>query len=344
MTDALWGYDAAGFPLPSLVANSTSVLELADPAIFELCWFFQAILNANLLPRFSDEAKFCGVTHANLDNWVDGYAVGQVIAFPLNQLLLKTTDFKFPLLSVYPEKDEYHSISSMKTGKKRDIVVVWVLPPLTPFQYNRLYPFFGVASNTFEVYGQQGLDPKVNPTRSVWNIAGISFGCLVDCQYKPYMGLDKGGSSAVFPAIQMRLSFFERNQVVNQNYPILENIFIEGDLYDGYSISNPILNFADGYATTTMTMTSASPAVGSIQGGTWITIKGTGFSPTLTQQASQITVCGAVVNHFAILAPTVLRVITSPSIDGAIGIGDIVITDNQDNVVTLHNSFTYTSP
>ena len=249
MTDALWGYDSAEFPLPSLTSNPTPILQLADPAIFQLCDFFTKILNANLMPRFGNEAMACGVTHNNLDNWIDGYAVAQTVAFPLSPSILKTTDFKFPLLSVYPERDEYHSISLMKTGKRRDLVVSWILPPLTPFQYNRLYPFLGMASDTMEVYGQQGLDPKVNPNQSVWNIANISFGSLIGCDYKPYLGLDKESKNATFPSIQMRLSFFERNQYIAANYPhSLDAANIELDLIDDGYAPDAIKNFIDGYA------------------------------------------------------------------------------------------------
>ena len=344
MVDALWGFDAADFPLPSLLSNPTPLVQLADPVIYQLGNFFANVLNANLLPRFSDEAHKCGLTHANMDNWVDGYAVNDIIPYPINPALLKVTAFAFPLLSIYPEKESYHSVSLMKTGKMRDLVISWVLPPMTPRQYNHMYPFLGVASSAMEIYGQQGVDPKVNPNRSVWNIAGLSFGSLNTCDYKPYMGLDAAGKNAYFPSIQMRLSFVERSQIVNQGYPAFESAYVELDLYDGYNISNPIDNFIDGYVAPTMTMTSASPATGTVQGGTWITVTGTGFVSNLIGYPWQITVCGAQASSFAILNKTQLRIITSPSIGGAIGIGSIVITDTQSNTVSLHNSFTYTSP
>jgi hypothetical protein len=341
--DSLFQFNAGyTLPAPSLTVNPTAIVQLIDPTIYQLSNFFAQLLNTNLMPRFAQEAQECGLTHENLDNFVDNVAVAQKTAFPLHRLTLQGNDFKFPMLNVMIEQEQPHQITLTNVGIKRDICVSWVLPPLTIRQYNRLYYFLSEVSKIWTGYGQQGFDPKVMPNGpSVWQTAGLSYGSLNNVKFGHFQGLNKDGKLSVdFPSIQYRLSFVERNQLpVAQNYQSFSHVTYQQSIYDGYNIANPINNFVDGYVYPNITLTSCSPNTGTIKGYTLVQINGTGFTAGKIQSLSQITVCGAQVASFLIQSETVIIIVTNPGI--TTGIGDIVLTDLDSNKYVLSNAFTY---
>ena len=347
--DSLFQFNAGyTLPAPSLTADPTPIVQLIDPTIYYLTTFFAQLLNTNLMPRFQNEATECGLTHANIDNWVDGVGVAQKTAFPLHKLTLQGNDFKFPMLNVVIENEEPHQLTLTNVSVKRDICISWVLPPLTVRQYNRLYYFLSLVSKIFTGYGQQGYDPKVNPEGpSIWTTAGISFGTLNSVKFGHFKGLDREGKMPVdFPSIQYRLSFWERNQSpVPQNFIDFTNVaMLVENLYDGYNISNPILNFVDGYINPNITLTSCTPNGGTVQGYTMLQINGTGFTPGKIQIPSQLTICGAPAAQVIVQSETVLMALTNPAVGGTAITGDIVLTDLQGNQYILSNGFTYTTP
>jgi IPT/TIG domain len=345
MTDGYFGFDSVVYPLPSLTDNPTPILPLGDPVYYQVCAFFSQLLNTNLMPRFANEAMACGMTHATFQNWVDNIVVAQTVAFPLTPDLLKTTDFKFPLLAVHTERTFLRQWTLTDVVTQRDLVVSWILPPLSVGQYNRLYEFFGMAEKTWVAYGPQGYDPKVDPEGpSVWQISNLSFGALREVAYLPYLGMDmKVGKDANFPSIQLKMSLVERNQrPIPQNFePFTGIVTLQENLVDGYNPANPIDNFVDGYIYPNITLVSCLPASGSVQGNTQLVLQGTGFEP---QKISLVTVCGAPAIGINVLSQTLMMVTTTPSVGGLPGTGNVVVYDQSNNAYTLVNGFTYTTP
>lgn len=339
--DGYFSWSSKVLPAPSLTADTTATVKLVDPLLYNLSTFFAQLLNTNLQPRFSNETNHCSLTHSNLDNWVDGYAVAQITDFPLNSLSLKENDFKFPMLNVCVESEEPHQLTLTNVSVKRDFCVNWILPPLTTRQYNRIYHFLGEASKIWIGYGQQGYDPKIN-LNSVWKDCEVSFGSLNSIDYQHFSGFDKAGKEANFPAMQFRLSFWERNRnPVPQNFETFTGIsLLEEDLYDGYNIANPIEHFIDGYINPDIILTQCTPNSGSIQGNTLLVVQGSGFLSQKFLLPSQLTICGTIAKQVVVKSPTVLMVITNPGIQT--GTGNIVFTDLQGNQYTLANGYTYT--
>lgn len=346
MTDGYYSFNSQTYPVPSTSVDATPILQLADPVIYKLASLITQLLNKDLLPRFQEEAIACGLTHANIDNWVDGVAVAQTVVFPFtsNPTLLKTTDFKFPLLSIYPESEEFHMLTLTTLATKREIVVTWILPPLTPGQYNKMYPFFSVATKTILAYASQGYDPKIG-TSSFWKQAGLSFGEIYDVIYEPLEGLHKTPNTkdmvqAMFPCIELRMATFERNKApVPQNYPTnLSKIELQINLVDGYNPASPVVDFADGYIVPDISITSVSPNTGTIHGNTLVYVHGTGFAAEKIKNASQLTFCDSPAKQVTVLTPSLMLALTNPN---AAGIGDVVFTDLQSNTYKLTNGFTY---
>ena len=351
MTDSIFSFDNGNvttYPLPSLTSNPTPILQLADPVMLAIAQAFTQFLNTNLLPRFADEAKACGLTHANLDNWVDGYGVAQTIVFPLDENLLRVTDFRFPLLAIQPVSSDMVNLTLTNTAVNRTFKMAWILPPLTVAQMNRLYPFLGLAEKIILGYGNQGYDPKVSPDGpSFWTTAGLTYGSLHGSKYEPYKGLAGKGTNltkANFPTLEVTLSFVERNQnPVPQNFIDFSGIdLLQLNVVDGYNPANPIVNFIDGYILPDITLTGCTPNTGSFEGNTLLTITGTGFSAQKIQQASQLTICGSPAAGLTVDNSNTLTVITNQGVFGQGGVtGNVVLTDLQGNTYTLTDAFTY---
>lgn len=342
MTDSNYSFNSKVQPLPSLTSDPTPIIQLADPVLYAAANLFRQILNTNLQPRFSNEAAACGLTHANLDNFVDNVTVAQVIDYPLDPNALRITNYKFPLMSVYTEEEYFHQWTLTNQMVHRTLVIAWILPPLTVQQMNRLYTFLQEASKAMLAFGPQGYDPKVNPNGpSAWQTANMSFGAMIGVKHLPYMGLDKEKKAAYFPSIQMRMAVMERGQdPVPQNFISFTGIStLQENLVDGYNPANPILDFVDGYIVPNISLTSCTPNSGSIQGNNLLVIQGAGF---LAEKIAQVKVCGAQVKKISVLQPNVMLVVTNPGITA--GTGDVVAYDEQGNSYTLHNGFTYTTP
>ncbi len=349
MTDSIWSFNggtSALYPLPSVGVNPEEVLQLGDPTLYYMCVFFTQILQQNLLPRFSEEMLSAKMSTANLANWIDGYACAQTVFHPLYPDNLTTNNYKFPLLAIHPVGEKFIHLTMTNLATQRNFLVSWVMPPMSPKQLNKLEPFMTMAAKALMVYGNQGYDPKVNPNGpSVWQTAGLSFGFIDGVSYEPYVGsVQIAGTDKYkmeyFPSLKMKISFVERNQApVPQNFESFSGIsLLQENLVDGYNPANPIVNFIDGYVYPNVTVTSCSPASGSIQGNTLLIIQGTGFLNNI----SKVTVCGAVAKQVSVQSPTLMMVVTNPGI--SVGTGDVVAYDEQGNPYTLHNGFTYTSP
>lgn len=349
--DGYFSFDSSViYPLPAST-SSTAILQAADPTIYAVATFFKQILNTNLEPVFSQAALANNLNHANLDNWVDNVAVAQTITFPLDKTLLTTIDFKFPLLNIYEEDAKFDQLTLTNSAIRRNLIVQWILPPLTAKQYNNIYPFFQLAAKAVLGYGQQGYDPKVNPNGpSIWKTAGLSFGFMYGYKLKKLAGIFKAFSvqdqriQAYFPSIEFKLSFEEKNQL-----PVLQNfntkfteVILTENLVDGYNPANPINNFIDGYIFPDISLTSCTPGSGTINGQTLLVIEGTGFNAAKFKSPLQLTICGSPVIKLVVKSPTVIQAITNPGINGTSGTpGDIVLTDNDGNVATLTNGYTY---
>jgi hypothetical protein len=344
--DGYFQFNSQINPVPSNLVDPSPISGLADPVILALANFIRQVFNTNLQPRFSQEAAACGLSHSVLESWVDGYAVAQVIAFPLNDQLLKLTDFKFPLLAVQPVSEEPMNLTLTNLATNRTFRVAWILPPLSVQQYNRMYYFLHLAWEAWLGYGSQGYDPKVNLI-SVWEQSGVSFGAMHGANYLPYEGMSGGKDSKdiKFPTLEFEMSLVERClQPVTQNFPHgFNEAYIELDYVDGSNPANAIPNLIDGYVQPNITLTSCSPSSGPIAGNALLLIQGTGFSIEKIVSASQLTIAGSPAKSLTVKSPTAILAITNAGVNGSQGmLGDIILTDVQGNQYTLLDSFTYT--
>lgn len=339
--DGYWKYnsDTSGinYPLPSGSGTTFADLQYGDPTLYNLITFFKQILQSNLLPRFAQDMLANGMNHANIPNYVDGAAVAESIIHMPYPDMLKVTGYHFPLLMVNEIAQHSAQITSVKPGVERVFEVALIMPPMEATLANIWNVHRSIIAKAWMAYGQQGYDPKVSTTNA-WKTAGLSFGTMGSVSFLPFLG-KSDNNEAVFPAVKLTLSLYERNQLaLPQNYPNgdITSVYIQENLNDGYSPFNPLLNVADGYVYPQVTVTGSNPNSGSVAGYKMTYLTGTGF----TSQIRQVSLCGIPVQSFTIKTPILMLVISNPGTNT--GIGNVVLTDLNGNQYTLTNGYTYT--
>lgn len=329
----LFGFNGTTFPL----AASSAV---ADPVTQTILRYFQNIIQINLGTAFAADALSVGFTHANINSVIDGNMVPQVVNYPVASLL-KDTNFKFPLLSVYRLTREFEQFTNMKLMIKSDYLVSFILPPLSVEQYAVLYKYLAYVSDVLIQRTWQGYDVNYNSGEQVWITAKIAYALLSKDEYGSFLGeVDKVGK-VEFPGIQFRMSVMEESQFIEANYPAMQNIFVQTNAIDGYNPALPFDNIADGYVNPNLTINSLSVSSGPVAGGTIINILGAGFLNVASSQVSSfgITLNGAPVNRIVVKSNTSILIVSGPG--ATTGTGNVIVTDRLGNITTLTNGFTY---
>lgn len=332
--DNQFSFDTTIFPLPTNTGNT--ILTDSDPVSTKILQFYRGILQGNLGDRWAQECIACGMINSNLQNLIDGYIVGDAICYPV-PTTLKQTDYKFPLLSVYRNKETYRQMTTMKIVTESDFKITWTLPPLnSPAQLNHLYPFLAAVSKTILFYTFEGSDPKYNNGELVWKNAGFSFATIDNADIGSFLGQD---GKTFFPSLKISLKVFEQNQFVPANYEAFTGFDGSIDELDGYNINNPYPNLVQFITNPGLTISSFNTTSGSINGGTQVIIQGTGFQVAKLSQQQQIVIAGGAVQSFLVVSDTtiiaVTGYVTAPSV------GPITITDNQGNMISSVSDFSY---
>lgn len=322
--------------LPPKTGTGNTLLVDADIVNQKILQFYRALLQTNLGARWAQECMACGLVNSNLQSMLDGYIVGDAICYPAPSTL-KQTDYKFPLLSVYRQSEEYGQMSTHHIVTKSRFITNWILPPLNdPNKLNHLYPFLSLVSKTLLYYTFQGSDPKVNNQELFWKEAGFAFATIEGAKFGSFLGQD---GKTIFPSIEMTLEVYERNQAVLSDLETFDGVDGYVSLVDGYNINNPVSDFEDFIADVALSVSSFSPSSGPVSGNTLVYIYGNGFEEIQLSQQSQITIAGNAVLAWEVKQDNVILAITGYSKTATSG--PIVITDQFGNTATSSAHFTY---
>jgi hypothetical protein len=327
----LFGWNSSIFPL-------SPAASLTDPVTNTILRYFQNIIKINLGQAFALDAAACGYLNQQMNFVVDGNMVPQALAYPPDSTLT-TTNYKFPLIYCHRLSREFQQFTDMKLMIKSEYVIGFILPPLDNIQYNYLYKYLAYVSDVLVQRSWQGYDPNYNNSEQVWITAKIAYALLNKDEYGSFLGTD---GKTEFPGIRFHMSVMEESQFVESNYSEMENIFVQTNVYDGYNLSLPVDNFADGYVNPNLSIIGLNVVSGSVNGGTVIEVVGDGFlNITPSQVASfAVTLNGAPVNRIVVKTNQVILALSGPG--PSTGTGNVVITDRLGNVATLTNGWTYT--
>jgi hypothetical protein len=189
------------FPLPSSTANS--LLQDADPVIYQALAFYQAILSIHLGARWNAE-----VTAAGLSKY-SGKISTLIVPFdPLP--FLTQAGFDPPVLALYPTSEESTERTRAWYQGGRALTLAWVLPPFTVENRNRLAPFLGAAVKVLRDRTILGYDPGYQSGALFAQLAGLEQFDLGRATYGGIAGLQ---TNMVFPTVTLELVAYERRMV-----------------------------------------------------------------------------------------------------------------------------------
>jgi hypothetical protein len=327
-----FGWDTIVFPAPT---NST--LATLDPVTQTILRYYENILQINLGNAFNADATTCGLTGSVNNNIVTGSVVAQAVGFPVDSLL-QTTKLKFPLLSVYRLTRKFEQHSSLKLMIHSNYVVNFVLPPLAVEQYNLMYKYLSAVSDVLVQRTWQGSDANYNNGELVWKTANFAYAMLDGDEYGSFLGND---GKTEFPSIRFMLTVMEESQFVLSNYEEMTGVDVEVDNVDGYNLSLPYKNIADGYINPNLDLVSLDLSSGSVNGGTIVVLTGTAFSNIQTSFTStqNLMFNGAPAAKLVVKSDSIVLAVTGPG--PTTGTGDVVLTDSLGNTTTLINGWTY---
>lgn len=209
---------ASSYPLTTSTTNS--LLKDADPALFYVIDFFASVITTYVGPRLLAEAAnapaIAGITSA----------VMQVLPMDPGELL-QEQQLKFPLLAVYRQKDVYQWKSASWNDDASTWRVVYVLPPLTGGQRERVLPALRAVAKTLQNRIENQQDPAYQSGASPWALANLESIELVSGEY----GAFAGTGNLRFPAWTGTLMVKERDiEAANQWTNTFTGIDAEIDL------------------------------------------------------------------------------------------------------------------
>jgi hypothetical protein len=182
-------------PLTSSTANS--LLADADPALYGLIDYYQAVLLIHLGARFDAEVAGAGlVLNAGA---ISAVAVPYDPAHNLQEQQLVP-----PLLAVFVESEKTDDKTRQRYHLEAKVKVQWVLPPLSPAQYLKLYPMLRAVAKVLVDRSVQGFDPSYESAEAVFAASGIE---QLDLDTIDYGHLQIG--NLFFPCVELGLTVYE---------------------------------------------------------------------------------------------------------------------------------------
>lgn len=312
------------FPIPT----GGNFLQNSDPALYYLKEYLSAVIPYYLQAAWAQQIAISGPT---------GYPniVAETTVYP-PQDNLGVRQYNFPFLCVYREHTQFMQRTVLWYETQCDVRILFVLPPLEPEQYETMYPFLKLVSDTILNCLWESLDSNFNSGEPVLTESGIELIEIIDSTHGmlEFQGNSQSKRKEVFPTLNMKIRVFERRNPVDLS---LIGPVISG--FDGYvsldSADNSTPLEMSDFVTNSLVIDSVSPSSGTIQGNTYMVIAGAGFN-----NVTSVSIGQAAVLSFTIASDNMITCFTGAS---ATGIYDVVVSSSNDSF-SFTNGFTYTSP
>jgi len=204
-----------------IALTSNSFLQDADPAIFYLLDFYEAVLNLYLGPRW--DAIVVDTDLVPLD------LLGKVVNYKLPydpSPFLTQIQTKFPLLALYSFEETYGERTRHWYELNRTLKLLYALPPLNAAQMEKLSPALRSVTRIILDRTEVGFDPNYNAGQQVIRDAGIEEMSIVSCSFGSMPG-SVAQTNVFFPAVELTLHVKERRDFVIGSYDPLDGL-------DGY--------------------------------------------------------------------------------------------------------------
>lgn len=190
------------FPLPLGSVSGNTMLRDADPALYYALGYFASVLQTYIGPRLvADAAGILGGPNALKS------AVAYQLPYDPQAYLQEQQLAQFPLLAVWRERGKFKWQSVARDSNEDTWKIVYVLPPLTSSQREKLGPILAAVPKVLLNRIENMRDPGYLAGAEVWKLAGVQEIALVDDSWGSY---DLPSSNLVFPAWMGSLYVAER--------------------------------------------------------------------------------------------------------------------------------------
>ena len=233
LEDGYFKIGAVESPLTSSTANS--LLQDADPALYQMLLYYQGIFDLHIIPRWNTEIARAGLSG------LDGYLPNELLPYdPWRTGLGPQNTWRAPLLAIYPVSSTYKFLTVPWFELHRQMELLFSLPPLSSEQYEYLHPFLQFVERVIVDRTLSGFDSNYNNGQLVWSDAGIEKITVNNSSY----GNIAAKTNLHFPTLTMSITVIERRMPDSRNFENLESINYKVDsVVDGYAA----FNIVDGY-------------------------------------------------------------------------------------------------
>jgi hypothetical protein len=210
-------YGLGNLVLPLTSSTSNSLLKDADPVMYYLLDYFEAMLIQHVGARFTAAVTAAGSPIST-----------SVVAMkvPYNPARhMQDPSFKLPLFSIYRTKGTMYEKSRSFAGKKTQIEMLWMLPPLDASQMELLGPIQNAVVSAIHLTGEQGFDPSYLSGASVGQLAGFEAFRFTDYEYALAQG-----TNMLFETVIIRAELTERETVPAGEFKAYTGTDVEQDL------------------------------------------------------------------------------------------------------------------
>lgn len=320
-----------GVAYPLAASTSNALLLDADPAIYYALRFFSSVLEDYVGPRLLAQAALVDLNFTA--------AVVETIAHePRPNLLSEQMDF--PILCLYRSETEWERQTKAYLTSTSTWEWAYVLPPLTPAQQTRLSPILQSVAVVMATFANQSFDPGYSDGDTLRDLSGIQKMTAGRTRWATFEHISENGQW--WPAVSGQLMVQERSAIVEAAFERFKGVDITVDQqeYDGTVVPEVVVINTPG----PIELASISPASGSKQGGTLVTIDTT--EPCLSPGSPySVLIGGAYASSVIVTHPTRLVCLTPEHDAQPTFAADVfVIGPGEQFSSVLDAAFTFTTP
>lgn len=214
-----WKFGGVTFPLTDATTNA--LVTDGDPVIEKALAYFKKMLETYLGDRWAAECALCG-----LDDIEDTIVANVAHYDP--QPHLREQQFKFPLLAMFRSSEQYSYKNHNRTASTEQHTVLWVMPPLTSAQMERMAPFIKLVTLVLQNRTEEGGDAAYESAQRVWSVVNIDEIQLMNATY----GLWDGGAGMPFPGVNMQFLVSQQTDSVTGAFDPVDRMDTSIDLED----------------------------------------------------------------------------------------------------------------
>lgn len=320
------GFQHGGVVYPLTAATTNSLLTDADPALAKALSYLAAMLHYHLGARLQAQASLEGLTITN--------AVRQQLHVEPAPYLY-ADQLTFPTLAIYRKGEEYAEKTISYEHDTSEWEFAYLLPPLTPRQIEKLQPILRSAAQVIRHAVHQGWHPSYNSGEKVWNTAGIQTIRVLGVKFGGYEPIQE--IPTYYRAIVGKISVVERTMPYATGFDVFNgaNVTVDVEDQDG----STVLAVVDDKTLPAPTVSTIAPTSGTKNGGTPVTITGTGFK---VGSIPLVSIGGALCSNVVVVSTTSITALTPAHAAYPTYLADLIVTNADGQQATLADAFTFT--